>query len=844
MSSTFYTNIYRFGNKILYRGYENGIRKQSREEFFPKLYVSANGKKASHRGIRGQSLQEIQPGSIKECKDFIESYHGVSNFEIHGMTDWILQYINSLYPNHDPVVFDKSLIKIMTIDIEVESENGFSTVEDASERINVVTLSCKGKKWVYAIGEFSLPESENLFQKVCSSEEELLQDVFSSIKEIDPDIITGWNIKFFDIPYIINRAKKILDSEDVTISSTISPWNIIRDDEVNYRGKMCLVYKIAGIAVLDYLELYRKYTYNQQESYSLNNIASVELGKKKLDYSEYGSIKDFYTKNFQKFVEYNLIDVELVDELDKKLNLAELHVSLAYLAKVNYEDAFGSVKLWDSIIYNHLSKKGIVVPPKTIKEKSEQFIGAYVKEPIPGMYDWVVSFDLASLYPSIIIGNNISPDTIIDDNNHIDNVSIETLLTKSVDTEKLKKVNQSLAANGTRYSRSFLGFIPELAKEMFDQRLSAKTKTLELKSLLEKETDVRKIEELKNKISILNTEQMAKKIANNSLYGSCGNPAFRYFDTKQAEAVTTTGQLTIRWIQNKVNNYINNLLKTKNIDYIIASDTDSIFINLKSFVETNTKDILNKTKNVEFLDKFCKKMLSPYIAKCFEELTSYLNVHSNRMDMKRDVIADRGVWTAKKRYCLNVYDSEGVRYKEPKLKIMGIEVQRSSTPKICRDALKDCIKIILTKTEEDLIQYIDKFKTNFYDATPEMIAFPRGVSDVKKYTDSFDLPAKGTPIAVKGAIMYNSLLKTLKLDKKYPKITNGDKVKFLYLKSPNPVGEKVVSFPSEIPKELNLKKYVDYDMQFEKAFLDPLDTILHVINWNHEKVVSLEDFFV
>lgn len=845
MSNTFYTNIYRFGNKILHRGYENGGRVQYRNNFSPKLYVSAKKKGSSFKGIRGQELQEIQPGSIKDAKDFIETYHGVQNFEIHGMTDWVLQYINTLYPNHEPATYDKNLLRILSLDIEVESENGFSTTEDASERINVITLSHKGRKWVYAINEFALPESPDIIQKVFQSEAEMLQEIIFTIRnDIDPDIICGWNCKYYDIPYLINRIKKIVDTDEKIISSSISPWNIIKEDEVDFRGKTCNVYKIAGIAILDYLELYRKYTYNQQENYKLDTIAFIELGKKKVDYSEYDSIREFYTNNFQKFVEYNVVDVDLVDELDHKLNLIDLHVSMAYLAKVNYEDAFGPVKLWDSIIYNHLSKKNIIVPPKVMKEKDSQYAGAYVKEPIPGMYDWVVSFDIASLYPNIIIGTNVSPDTIIENPAcQIDNLSVENLINKNTDTSIIQKYDYSLAANGTFYSRNSMGFLAELMKELFDQRKITKNKTLEFKSALEKETDKDKAKELKTNISVYDTKQMALKIALNSAYGVIGNSSFRYYDTRQAEAITLTGQLTIQWIQHKVNKYLNNLLKTTGVDYVIASDTDSIFINLKSLVNKLIKDTSNKTKVIDFLNKFCKEMMTPYIVLCFDELADYMNSASKRMDMKRDVIADRGVWTAKKRYCLNVYDSEGVRYKEPKLKIMGVEVQRSSTPKICRESLKECIKIILTKTEEDLINHIAEVKDEFYKASPEQIAFPRGVSDVKKYTNEMHLPSKGTPIAVSGAIMYNNALKKFGIDKKYTKIGNGDKIKYLHLKSPNTIGCKTISFPSFIPKEFNISKYVDYDTQFQKAFLDPLDTILNAIGWKHEKTASLDGFF-
>lgn len=836
MNDTFYTHIYRFGKMICHRGYENGERVQYKVEYKPKLYLNSK-KKTKYQTIHGQYLQEFSPGNINDSKEFLETYKGAANVEIYGNTDWIIQYISDLYPSGEFVEYDKKLLRILNIDIETECENGFSSSDDADERINVVTISSGGKKWVYALNNFELPENPNLTQKIFLDETHLLAELIDTINAIDPDVISGWNVRFFDIPYLVNRIKKVLDTENSIYSTRISPWNSLKEEEVNFRGKICNCYKIAGISILDYYELYRKYTYTQQENYKLDTIAKIELGKSKISYSEYDSIKDFYTKNFQKFVEYNVVDVEIVDDLDKKLNLIDLHISMAYFAKINYEDAFGQVKTWDSMVYNYLKPKNIIIPPKIIKDKDHQYEGAYVKDPLVGSHDWVVSFDLASLYPHLIMQYNIGPDTLSDKSI---NIKLQDLLSKSVDLSNFKDL--SVAANGTTYIKTKQSFFSELMQFFYDKRKSTKKLAISLKKNLEEETDQSKIQSIKNEISILDTKQMSYKIFLNSAYGAIGNPAFRYYDMKQAEAITLSGQLSIKWIENKINCYLNKLLKS-NKDYIIAVDTDSVYINLSDLVQSLFKTETDKTKIINGLDKFCSSVLTPYINKSFEELSLYMNAYAQKMEMKREVIADRGIWTAKKRYCLNVYDSEGVRYHEPKLKIMGIEVQRSSTPKICRDALKKCIKICLSGNEESLQEYIEEFKDKFYNADPSDIAFPRGVNGINTYKDELVLFKKGTPIHVKGAILYNNALNKFNISKKYEKIIDGDKIKYLYLKQPNTLGDKVISFIKDIPKEFKIESYVDRDLQFEKAFLDPLENILLSVKWNWKKQVSLDSFF-
>ena len=562
----------------------------------------------------------------------------------------------------------------------------------------------------------------------------------------------------------------------------------------------------------------------------------MELGQKKLDHSEFETFKDFYTKDWQKFIDYNIRDVELVDQLEDKMKLIELCFTMAYDAKINFNDVFFQVRTWDAIIYNYLKKRNIVIPPKDRSEKSDKFAGAYVKEPIPGMYDYVVSFDLNSLYPHLIMQYNISPETLLDERHP--SATVDKILQRQVDLEKYS--DYAVCPNGAMYRKDVRGFLPELMEKMYNDRVIFKKKMLEAKQQYEKT----KTKELEREISRCNNIQMAKKISLNSAYGAIGNQYFRYYKLANAEAITMSGQVSIRWIEGKMNSYLNKILKTNDVDYVIASDTDSIYLNLGPFVETVYKGREKTTEEiVGFLDKVCKMEFEKYIESSYQELADYVNAYDQKMQMKRENIADRGIWTAKKRYILNVWDSEGVRYDEPKLKIMGLEAVKSSTPAPCRQKIKDALKIVMTKTEDEMIAFIDNFRKAFNQLPPEEISFPRSINDVNKHKSSSTLYCKGTPIHARGAILYNHLIKEKKLDKKYAKIQNGEKIKFCYLKLPNPIRENVISYIQEFPKEFGLDKYIDYDLQFSKAFLEPMKVILDAINWKVEKTVNLESFF-
>ena len=829
----FYTNVQMIGNQFLVRGYDNGEYVMFKEEYSPTLFVKSN-KETLYKTLEEEYVEPINPGSVKDCREFIKKYDGVENFKIYGNDRYVYQYISDKYPD-DEIKFDINKIKLVTLDIETQSESGFPDPKTCDEEILLITIQDYSTKKIitWGTGPFNNKQN-NVKYYECESEYSLLNSFIHYWENNTPEVITGWNIQFFDIPYICGRLFRVLGEKR---AKRFSPWGLLTQNEVfvNNRQQVCI--DIGGITQLDYLDLYKKFTYKAQESYRLDYIADVELGQKKLDHSEFDTFRDFYTKGWQKFVEYNIVDVELVDRLEDKMKLIELAITMAYDAKVNYADVFYQVRMWDNIIYNHLKKRNIVIPPKDKTEKNDKYAGAYVKEPVPGVYDWIVNFDLNSLYPHLIMQSNISPETLVDE--RCPEVNVDKILKKSLDLSPFKEY--AVCPNGAMYRKDVRGILPELMEKMYNERVIFKKKMIEAKKKYEKS----KTKELEKEIARCNNIQMAKKISLNSAYGAIGNQYFRYYKLENAEAITLSGQVAIRWIEEKLNQYMNKILKTQNVDYVIASDTDSIYLHMGPLVETIFKGREKTTESVvSFLDKVCKVELEKYIESCYEELAEYLNAYAQKMYMKRECIADRGIWTAKKRYILNVWDNEGVRYEEPKLKMMGIEAIKSSTPAPCRKMFKEVLSLMMSGTEEDVIKFIDKCRDDFRKLSPEEVSFPRSVSDVLKNRCSSNIYSKGTPIHVRGALLFNHYIKEKKLDKKYSLIQNGEKIKFCYLKTPNHIRENVISFIQDFPKELGLNQYVDYDTQFDKGFLEPLKVILNAIGWKSEKVTTLDSFFI
>ena len=829
----FYTNILQWGNSLLLREVVNGERVCRKVRYSPTLYAPVNSP-TEWKTLKGQYVTPVQHNTIKEAKEWVENYKNQPEL-VHGSTMYSYNYIADEYPNR--INYDVDQILIVTIDIEVECENGFPSPEEAVEPLLSITVkNHTSKKFVvWGVGKFQNNRDDVTYVE-CSDELHLIKEFLSFWESHQPDIITGWNTEFFDIPYLCNRIEKLCGEDEV---KRLSPWRSVFSREVFKMGRKHQVFDIQGVSHLDYFDLYRKFTYTAQESYRLDHIAFVELGDRK-DGNPYETFSEWYQKDFQSFIEYNIMDVEIVDRLEDKMKLIELLLTMAYDAKVNYMDVLGSTKYWDILIYNYLREKNIVISQKRKAEKAEKFEGAYVKDPQVGMHKWVMSFDLNSLYPHLIMQYNISTETLVAQEK-VPNMSVDKLLNKEVDTSILKGV--TLTPNGALFKTNKQGFLPELMQSMYNDRSKFKKLMLEAQQDYENTKDPKLLKD----ISKYNNIQMAKKISLNSVYGAIGNAYFRYYDLLVAEAITTSGQLAIRWIERAVNQYLNKLLKTDNKDYVIASDTDSVYVVFDELVNKVYSNGENTEKIVAFLDSVAKNKIEPFMDKSYQELHQYVNSYEQKMQMAREVIADKGIWTAKKRYVLNVHNSEGVQYKQAKLKVMGLEVVKSSTPAPVRAKLKEALSIIMNGNEKELNTFIQTFREEFMNLSPEEIAYPRSVNGLDKFADTNQMFAKGAPIHCKGAILYNHLIKKNRLSRKYPYIQEGDKIKFINLKQPNLYQCSAFSFITNLPKELDLHKMIDYDTQFEKSFIDPLNVIVSTIGWVVDKSYgtqgSLEDFF-
>ena len=844
MSKTFYTNIQVSGSNILYRGVANGKRVKQKIEYSPSLYIPSKIP-SEYKSLDGLNLQQKVFGTMREARDYIKQFDNVSGAsKIYGNNRFEYAFIADQHKGM--IEWDQDKVLIAVIDIEVGSENGFPDPYKANEPITAITISyLNGATWVFGCGEYKANGDEHYIR--CKDEWTLCRQFLKLWTERCPDVITGWNTKFFDIPYIVNRFRKILGEDD---TRRLSPWNYVSERKTVINGREMIAYGFEGVASLDYIELYKWYAPGgkSQESYRLDNIANVELGERKLSYEEYGNLHTLYRENFQLFIEYNIKDVELILRLEDKLKLIELGLTLAYDTKSNYEDIFAQTRMWDSLTYSYLLERNIIVPPRIVKDKESAFEGAYVKDPQVGLHNWVASFDLNSLYPHLMMQYNISPETLIEPEDYTQEmrdvlsqgVTVDKLLNKLIDTSKLEGV--TLTPNGQFFKTNFQGFLPRMMEEMYEDRKKFKNMMLESKQEYENETDKNKKHELSKRIARYDNLQLAKKVSLNSAYGALGSQYFRFYDLRMALGVTSAGQLSIRWIENKINEYMNKLLES-NSDYVIASDTDSIYLNLGPLVDKFVQSGKSITTVISFMDKICKDKIEPYIDRSYSELASYVNAYDQKMRMKREALANKGVWTAKKRYILNVYNNEGVQYKEPKMKVMGLEMIKSSTPSVIREKMKEAINLMMTGTEEDVQSFIENFRNHFKELPPEEISFPRGLNGLKTYSDAATLYKKGCPIHVKGAILYNHYLKQMKLDKQYPMIQEGEKLKFAYLKMPNPFKETVISYPQKLPTEFGLDNYIDYDLQFDKSFLDPIKIILDCMGWKTEKTSSLDDFF-
>ena len=848
----FYTNISRYGNMLLYRGIENGQRVHKKIKYKPTLFVATN-KATKWKSLDGTPVAPVEFESMRDAKNWLKENQGVAGRKIFGNTRYTACLANDLFPGN--IEFDRSKINVTSIDIEVQSDDGFPEPKDAMRTVTAICLknNIDNTYYVWGLGDYdvenTIMKTNRVVYKKCADEKELLIDFINhwSTPSNTPDIITGWNSKFFDIPYLVNRILRVfgpdLGHKNV---NKLSPWGMYEEREVRIGYKSQnrnQTYDFVGISQMDYMEVFKKfgYAYGQQESYSLNNIAHVVLGEAKLSYEEHGSLFDLYKADHQKFIDYNIRDVELVERFEDKMGLITLALTMAYRGGVNYTDTFGTTAIWDSIIYRDLYQDNVIVPFPTEQQKGD-YPGGYVKEPQVGMHDHVVSFDLNSLYPSLIMQYNMSPETII--NTTTPGMDVEKVL--EMDWFK-RSPTECVAVGGQHFRTDVQGVLPRIIEEMYTERVDVKKAMIKAQKELQKvnKDDKQELYRIQKEISLNENRQMAIKILLNSLYGALGNRYFRFFDQRVAEAITLSGQAIIRWGENAANSYLNKALKT-DTDYVLAIDTDSLYIGLGPLVEqTNPKN------PIDFLDKVAKEAIEPVFVKAYDKFFHLFGGYANKMVMSREVIADRGIYLAKKRYILNVIDNEGVRYAKPKIKTTGVEANKSSTPQVCREALIEMFKVIISTDQETVQEAIQQFKNHFFTLRPDQIAFPRGVNNITGFEevnayktsggDWKNTYKKGTPIHVRASLAYNWERKRLNLTQ-YPELRNGDEIKFLYLKK-GKFSQNVIAFPDFLPKEFKLEQHIDKELQFQKTFVDAIEPILNAIGWTAVKVNSLEDFF-
>ena len=827
---TFYTSVERTANDILYVGYDGKRRVVEKVRFQPTLFVPTRNK-TKYRTLDGYTVDSIQPGSMMDCRDFIRETEA-DNFRIYGNRDYVAQFIGDKFP--DGCIPDTSVMNISFIDIEVQSDQGFPEPSLAQQPITAITIknNLDDTFYTWGIGGFesdnSIVQDKRIEYIRCQDEFVLLKSFLTHWQKNTPDIISGWNSEDFDMTYLINRVARVLGEDQLRKFSLFNIKPEARDTS----------YNIIGTTQLDFMKLFKKlgYNYGNQESYKLDNIANVVLGEKKLDYSEYSSLAALYRENHQKFIDYNIRDTQLVERMEDKTGFIALAMTLAHKANANYVTSFGSVKIWDTYIYNVLKKQNIVLNPQDEVNSDRRIEGAYVKEPQKGMHEWVCSFDLNSLYPHLIMQYNMSPETIMD--GVLPGVDVESLLCH-IDLNIPK--DACVASTGQLFSTKSKGIFPQIVDSLYNERTIVKKKALEAKQLLENTAKDQVFErtQIEKDIARFDNEQMAVKILMNSLYGALSNKWFRYYDIRMAEAITISGQLTIRWAENTINEYLNRILKTNKVDYVIAIDTDSLYVRMGELVKQVMPNETDQDKICKFIDKVSEQKIEPLLEKTYKNLKEYVHAYDQRMHMKREIIASKVIFTGKKRYIANVLNNEGVQYAKPKIKITGIESVRSSTPQVCRKLIEKTLSLIMNKDEFSVQKFIETARGEFQKLNPEDVAFPRGVSNIWKQQKE----GVGVPIHVRASRRYNQLIKELNINNKYEEIKNGDKVKFTYLKMPNPAKQNVIAFPIVLPSEFDLNRFIDYDMQFDKSYVEPIKNILDAIGWSVERTNTLEDFF-
>jgi DNA polymerase elongation subunit (family B) len=793
----------------------------------------------------GEQLSRVTFDDVSSFAEFAKNYAEAT--KVFGQTSAVHQWLAKEFPGQLHV--DMSAFKVLNFDIEVEHSEGFPKPEDANYEVLSISMKVFGKPKKITLGlKPYTPKHENQLYVQCADEKELLVKFLGFWRQIDPDIITGWNIEGFDVPYLVNRITKILGEE---IAKQLSPFYkdtkrvfterwVGRDDDE-------LTYEILGIQTYDYLNLYKKFALKKLESYKLDFVGSKEKVGQKVDLTPWGNnLMRLYHEDYDTFIEYNERDVELVEKIDGRCKFIQVAISIAYMTHSRLSEALATVKPWDNYFYNLLLDEGMTVPPSGFAKETEKIVGAYVKEPDPGLYEWVVSFDLTSLYPSIMQLLNMGPESQEHKALDIGTTAlkwVEKILNEDPEFLAVLRARAAeglaTAANGASFRQDKEAILARGARFAFEERKTVKKEMIAQKKRKEAGT-----EGLDNEIARLDANQGALKVLGNGLYGASANGAFRYYSREIAEGITLTGQLIIQFISRKINALLNEKFKTEGVEYTFYNDTDSCYITFKHFV----RDILKISKDkqegkelqiTEIIDQFCKKEIDPLLDREFTWLAGILGSKNNTLSMKREAIAESGLFRKRKNYVLLVWDMEGVRNKEAEVKAVGVEMAKSSTPQICRDELEKMMPILLKKDNNTLLSAIAEFKKKFYNCKPSEIGRPIGVSEIKGKT----FQTKKNPIHVRASLGFNEMVKEHKLNGVYELVKDGTKIKYVFLKMPNHLHQNVIGFTDDLPTEFNLHKYIDFETQFSKTYLEPLRSFTDLIGWDVEKRSTLDDLW-
>jgi len=815
------------------------------QKFNHKSYAYLKSQSGTYRSLYGDKLKKVnfwtgddlQKGNVFESDVPIETRVLV---DMYGDSD-------EASKGHREVFFD----------IEVEVKDGFPEPKRAENKITAIALYDKttDKYSCFVLGNVPNTDVVESFQ----SEEELLQRFYQKYLEINPTILSGWNVDGFDIPYLYNRTTRILGQQ---FANCLSPISEVFYSENKNR------YKIAGVSVLDYFSLYKKFTYIQQSSYRLDFIGQKEVGIGKIEYE--GTLQDLYENDINKYIEYNLNDVVIVKALDDKLKLIDLVIGIAHVGHVPYEDVYYSSRYLEGAILVYLKNIGVIAPNKDFNARDkmnrtndDKFTGAYVKDPVPGRHEWVFDLDLTSMYPSTIMTLNISPETKIGKVNGWNAKEFLKGTQKTYSLEKggktqghmnneqlkdmFSKNKVSISSNGILYRNDKKGLIPVLLEKWFNERV-------EYKRLMKKYGDEKNDEQY----NYFKRRQHIQKIILNSLYGVLGLPVFRFYDIDNAEATTVTGQELIKFTEKIANSYYNKKLSDKE-DYCIYTDTDSVFYSAIPLVKNDYPSVdLSDEKFMTEKILETAEIIQEFINQSYDLFAKrFLNCDTHRFDIKQECIAKSAFWVTKKRYGQWIINDGGVKC--DRLDVKGLDIVRSNFPPAFRKLMTDVLQGILSNTDKEILDdTIMSFKKKMKTLPIEEIALPTGVKRLSKFADTrhsnkkiygnqgiFTPMYKGTPVHVKAAWVYNDLLKYYKLGN-VEKIKNSEKIKWVYLKQ-NPLSIAQIAFKGyDDPKEIMdyIKKYIDHNKLFDKALQKKIDMFYDSMNWVLvDKENTLERFF-